>query len=565
MICLEGATTSSGESCTREPGQRAIVVSNVPTYSYGPGALTHTALDATTFEALMLRHDVDLVISGALGYNGLYYTLAPGIHEPCPDGEYPRRPPQGSTPECTGATLSGPASSEALPEPATLISDQNLSGAYPTLIAAGAGGKFGPDGLQASDGGAGQWHGYSVARFLSGGELAIEQRPILDWIGLDAANHAVRARARLTLHGYGRSPISTPVKGGAGRAFHYELTTPSITHRYDLLLADPERPWLPCAGDDAACEALARNLSTPTFEASPGTEGADPGVESCGPYVCLPSRIGTVDDQSGQVTAGDGKYPETLAVATLSVGDRVATYPLVFKRSPSFVAKAAARLPATPTTSGVRTPPPPPGPPPPEVPTIPKVEVPQIPAPPPIPSLTAAQPPELTPPTPPAPPPPSQQPAPLDLSVAPPGVSISTPTALIQPPTPPVNPAPPGGARREARQRQAAAQKGGADSGAEQSDGGDLADGPPEPKGTAMTRLDHSFTASRRGRPEPSFTAYRPSANDSPLGPAALYTGALTLLAFALATGWRHGRPTPRRHQPEIPVPAWSRTGHRRR
>jgi hypothetical protein len=184
------------------------------------------------------------------------------------------------------------------------------------------------------------------------------------------------------------------------------------------------------------------------------------------------------------------------------------------------------------------------------------VDVPQIPPPPAIPQLTAATPPELQPPAPPAPPPPSQQPAPLDLSVAPPGVSISTPTALIQPPTPPVNPAPPGGARREARQRQAAAQKGGADSeesSETQNLGGDQANKPNGARGAEMTRLDHSFTR------------YAPSAESSPWGTGLLYGGGMTLLALAMAFGWTHGRPTPKRREPELPAPAWARTTDRRR
>jgi hypothetical protein len=579
MICREGESSSFADRCTRGKDQKAIVVSNTPSYSYGPGALTHTALDSSAFEQTMLRYDVDLVISGALGYNGLYYTLAPGIHEPCPGGEYPRRPPSDATPEC----VAGPAApledgtkeaEEIAATPgdvpggdlASLIpSDAASSSGYPTLIAAGAGGKFGPDGTEAPDGPAGQWHGYSLARLLPDGGMVVEQRPILDWIGLDAPDHAVRPKSRLALNGYGRSPLSTGMlsqETGSSGALHYSISTPAITHRYDLLLADPDEPWLACAEDDIGCQELHTNLAKPTGEAkaTPTPTGKD---NPCSPYLCLPSRIGVVDDQSGQVRAGDGRYPETFAIAMLSVDEKVATYPLVFKRSPSFVTSPSVRSGTLPQSSGARPGLPPPPPPPPGLPQIPQVDVPQIPPPPAIPQLTAATPPELQPPAPPAPPPPSQQPAPLDLSVAPPGVSISTPTALIQPPTPPVNPAPPGGARREARQRQAAAQKGGADGGEEGSGGADgqsadLADSPPSAHGTSnMTRID--AIAGPRRKPEPSFTSLSRERAGSG-GQAALYGGGITLAALVLALGYGTLRPTPRRRPPEVPAPAFSRT-----
>jgi hypothetical protein len=572
MICTEGSSSTFGDGCTRTKDQKAIVVSNTPTYSYGPGALTHTATDGNVFEALMLKHRVDLVISGALGYNGLYYTLAPGIHEPCPAGEYPHAPPSGQTPDCL-AGPAGPAEAATdkapteAPDPASVIVGQGLSGAYPTLIASGAGGKFGPDGTEPPDGPAGQWHGYSVARLLPNGELVVEQRPILDWIGLDAADHALPPRSRLTLNGYGRSPISTQAYDQRLRAFHYEISNPAITHRYDLVLADPERPWLPCEAADPGCVELQANLSRPSGEGSV-EDAASSDAGHCAPYLCLPSRIGTVEDQSGQIRAGDGRYPETFAIAMLSVDEEVATYPLVFERSPAFVTSPSIRSGALPKLSGARPGAPPPPPPPPGLPQIPQVEIPQIPPPPGIPQLSAATPPELQPPAPPAPPPPSQQPAPLDLSVAPPGVSISTPTALIQPPTPPVNPAPPGGARREARQRQAAAQKGGADS-SEQSEetqggGGDLAQGRPD-NANAATRQTHDFTARRRTRPEPSFTALSRTDEPSASAQGVLYGGGIALAAAVLALGFTTLRPTPRRRQPEVPAPARSTARPHRR
>jgi hypothetical protein len=251
------------------------------------------------------------------------------------------------------------------------------------------------------------------------------------------------------------------------------------------------------------------------------------------------------------------------------VGELSATYPIVFEKSPAFVVKSRLLTPGVPqiATGTAPSQAPPPEPPPP--PRVPQVNLPAIPAPPAIPSIDAAAPPEPQPPAPPAPPPPSQQPAALDLSVAPPGISISTPTALIQPPTPPVNPAPPGGARKEARQRQAAAQKGGADSseegGAEGAEprGDTMADAPYS-GGSAMTRhdapsparQDHAFTRWAPGRAEPSFSVLpRRTAATASQG-ALPAVGGLTLAALTLALGFTTLRPGSRRRSPEVPAPA---------
>jgi hypothetical protein len=142
---------------------------------------------------------------------------------------------------------------------------------------------------------------------------------------------------------------------------------------------------------------------------------------------------------------------------------------------------------------------------------------------------------------------------------------------VIQPPTPPVNPAPPGGARREARQRQAAAQKSGSESDQEsqaQDGAGDLAEAPRTLQGAQMTRQDparadrHNFTRGSGAQPAPSFTPLtrsEPAAGAQPL----LYTGGITLLALAL--GYTHGRPTPRRRTPDVPAPAFARARIRNR
>src|SRR5205823_2895306 len=64
----------------RPAGERAIVVSETPTYSYGPGAASDTLSDASGFESILMRNKVDLVVTGRLGWNGRYWALAPGLH-----------------------------------------------------------------------------------------------------------------------------------------------------------------------------------------------------------------------------------------------------------------------------------------------------------------------------------------------------------------------------------------------------------------------------------------------------------------------------------------------------
>jgi hypothetical protein len=545
VLCQEGsAADTAALDCTRPEGLPAVVTTTTPTYSYGPGGVDGTQAEAASFESLLLRHEVTALVTGHLGWNGLYYTCAPGLHTPAPGGEHPAGPPRSAA-ECAAGA---PSQTDALdpPDPQALAAGTGAAGLLPTVVAASAGGRFGPQGNEEGSAADGFWHGYSVVRIPADGDpskVIVEQRPILDWIGITARDHVIGPRQRMTLDGFGREPLGTDTS-----VRMLEIDSHAITHRYDLLLADPEEPWMPCLETDSACTTLHANLE----QRSQALEANETSGEQnlCAPYLCLPKRIGTVDETTGQVRSGDGRYPETFALAMLSVGQKAATWPLVFERSPSFVTRSALRAPGAPQLNNVPTPGTPGQQPPPEVPQIPKIEVPAIPPPPAIPSLSATAPPELTPPTPPAPPPPSQQPAPLDLSVAPPGVSISTPTALIQPPTPPVNPAPPGGARKEARQRQAAAQKGGADSedasqGSEtQESGGDLAIGRDQP----MRRLE-ILPARQRA---------------SAWSNGALYGGGITLTALVLALGYTTLRPTPRRSAPPMPAPGWASYRRRR-
>jgi hypothetical protein len=326
----------------------------------------------------------------------------------------------------------------------------------------------------------------------------------------------VRAGKKLALVGVGREPIatSTAATGDAAALEETrfdEISTPAITHRFDLLEADPSQPWMPKEGtrDDA-----------------------------CDPYDCLASSVATIDPQSGEVKAGSGNFPKTYAIAELSVAAKSATYPLVFQPRASYRPK-----PPPPSIPAVV--PPPASPPVPANPTSPSVSAPAAPT---IPVLAAQAPPP--PPAPPAPPTFASQ-APIDLSITPTALDVAPPTAVSQPPTPPVNPAPPSGARREARQRQAAAQKSGADSeGAEETQdaGGDLAQGPPT-DANAASRHDVTAIAHRQ----------QPSAWTRDL----LLAGGLGAAALILALGLGTARPKPRRRDPEVPAPAWARNRRR--
>src|SRR5205807_1095635 len=94
--------TTPADNC-RAPGEQALVVSNTPTYSYGPGTTTDTQTDATSFETLLFQDKVNAVVSGRLGWNGLYYATAPGLHCPQPGGDYPAKAPDAQAAGCGSA------------------------------------------------------------------------------------------------------------------------------------------------------------------------------------------------------------------------------------------------------------------------------------------------------------------------------------------------------------------------------------------------------------------------------------------------------------------------------
>ena len=540
VLCKAPGRAATTEPCTRGQDQPAIVLTNTPSYAYrseASGGGLETAADAATFEQLMLESDVNLVVSGRLGWNGLYYTCAAGVHEPGPDGSYPEKAPQAGGGSPCGSVLSSP--------PAGIP-----TGLYPTVVSSSAGGNLAPGDSGASQG---FWRGYSIVHLPADGnprKTIVEQRPVFDWVGITAGTHVLRAGQRVQLRGEGREPV------GMDQPARYDaIESPAITHRYDLLEADPDRPWMPRLAEGA-------EASAPTAQASVSDAGNNP----CAPYVCLDPEVGSVDDQTGEVEAGDGQYPRTFAVAMLSVGEKAATYPLVFEPRPSF--RIAPSAPAPPPPAPASPPPPPPSSPTPPVTPTPTLNAAPIPPPPVlVPPIVAASPgpPPPAPPAPP-PPPPAQGPgAPAELFAGAEGIAITPQTTVPPPPPPPVNPAPPGGARKEAKQRQAAVQKGeeGAGSGEGSSEAqeqaGDLAQSPNE-TGTAMSRHEPNAASRReRTRPEPSFSTLSDSRQLSTWSRGALYAGGTALMALVLALGFSTLRPGPRRRPPEVPAPVWVR------
>jgi hypothetical protein len=526
---------------SRPAGSRAIVLSNTPTYSYGPGALTDTnTVDGTQLEAILLENQASLLVSGRLGWNGLYYVTAPGLHQPCPGDSYPAGPPTSATPTCGGPADEVPDPAGAAGETRTAACEiaegagaPGLAGCEGTgggllgrtltaVVTSGAGGTFGPDGTTSGSASDGFWSGYAMIHLdPETGEVRVEQRPIFDWIGIrvppqrqSQATHVLRASKKLDLEGFGREAP------GADEELRYdEIKSHAITHRYDLLVADPDRPWLP----------------------KDGTTDDD-----CDPYDCLDPTVGQVNRTTGLVSAGKGNYPRTYALAQLSVADQSATYPLTFEPRASF------RTPPPPPRLPVAVPPPPPPATQPPQPSPPAIEpiVPVVPPP-----LAAASPPP--PPAPPAPPTFASQ-APLDLNLNPAALDVAAPTTVTQPPTPPVNPAPPSGARREARQRQAAAQKSGADSGEEGS--GESADpGEAQVRSDPVDSPNQSASGLETGRERHPFTASAEREQPSAWARDLQWGGGLVLMALILTGAWLTLRPTPRRREPEIPAPAWAR------
>jgi hypothetical protein len=532
---------------SRGAGVMAVVVSETPSYAYSntAGAATDTLADSAAFETVLVKNNVTAVVSGRLGWNGLYWLAAPGLHTPCPGGSYQQRPPTDASQLCQPsgndpvsaadgvATTLNQTSPQKVPLPSKVFQDVAGLSNIPVAIAASAGGKFGPDGRATGSGSQGFWRGYTRIRLLPPDETGrrpvpeIEQYPIFDWIGIQAREHTLAPGRTLTLNGYGREPL-----GIENTPNYIDINGPAITHSYDLVLADPQRPYMPLVD---------QTNSNPNH------------------YVFVPSDVGaSVDHQTGEVTySGRGNHPPIYALAILSVGDKATSWPIVLAPRRSFAPPTAARGPRIvippPPTIFSALPTPLPSPPSTPIQTPPNLNLP-FPSVPPLPTLSLNSP-QTTPPPPPPPPPPPVSPAAsaLQISPNPVGLNVAPAATVIPPPAPPIQPAPPGGARREARQRQAAAAKSeeGGDQGA-----GQEASGNGDGGKSASTRLD---------RPRDlAFTAHAERHQASAWSRDLLYGGGLGMAALTLALGWSLMRPGPRRRRPELPAPAFSRAPRRR-
>ena len=530
----------------RDPSKLpAVVVSETPSYAYDSraGATTDTLADSAAFEAVLVKNQVTAVVSGRLGWNGLYWVVAPGLHAPCPGGSYQPDPPRDATQLCQG---SGGAPTDAgdrlagqlegglgapVPKPSSTF--QKVSGQVadpiPVAIAASAGGKFGPNGEGSGSGAQGFWRGYTRIRVLPPEKKlppVIEQRPVFDWIGIQGNEHTLTPGRRLNLNGYGREPLGLDVP-----ARYVDISGPAITHRYDLVLADPDKPYMPKVD--------------PTNENKPHH------------YVPVPDAIGaSIDPDTGVVRYnGRGNHPPVYALAILSVDDKVATWPIVFAPRRSFKAAVPPRgqnivlpPPARPLGTPVASLPPTP---PANVPQPPNLQL-TFPPTPTLPNLQLNSP-QTQPPPPPAPPPPPVSPtaSALQISPNPAGLNVAPAATVIPPPAPPIQPAPPGGARREARQRQAAAAK--SEEGADQSQESTSGSG------------ENTQASTRYEEPrEMAFTAHTDRTQPSAWARGLLYGGGLGLGALTLALGYSLMRPGPRRRAPELPAPAWARANRRR-
>jgi hypothetical protein len=562
VTCIKGSSLDTvARPCSRAAGEQAVVVSNTPTYSYGPGASSDTEQDATSIEQELVADHVSAVVSGRLGWNGLYYTLAAGVHAPCPGGAYPARPPDPgtqtpctatqATPDPSSATSSLSAALQSLgapappPDPTGTLDTGGVTGVIPNIVAASAGGQFGPmDAPQSGSASDGYWHGYTILRLAPGRAPIIEQRPVFDWVTLGAATHEISPGQHLQLHGFGREPV-----GGDQPIRYDDIQSAAITHRYDLVMADPARPWLP---------------------------QVDPGSSAPNHYVPLDPSVGTVNQTTGFVQTGSGSHPRVYALAILSVGDQAASYPLVFEPRRSFVQRVPVlpqlppvapplQVPPVHLAAAAPAPPPPPSSAPPTPPEVATPNLPQLPnlaAPPPVNPITPP-----SPPPPPAPPPPPNQPAPLPLALQAKLSPIGINATVVPPSPPPVNPAPPSGsaARKEAKQRQAATAKSEEGSVGEQTQqaGGDLVQGRTEPR-DAFTRQPAEMSRRAVDRPVPSYTITtvrsQPSAWARDLG----FGGGLIAAALLLAFCSTIVRPTPRGRAPRVPAPAFLLTRRRR-
>jgi hypothetical protein len=544
---LQQVLCTGTPGCTRASGEQAIVVASTPTWSFGPGAVTGVATDAASFESTLMANHASLVVSGRLGWNARYWAIAPGVHCPGVGANYTDEPPDPARPaSCAQGTAGAPSAAKAPqppaavgqladtlqglgapppPDPTGTVQSTTGAGLLPFVIASGAGGKL------ASSTGEGEWHGYTIARLDRSGDSAktiVEQRPVFDWLNISAKERTLLPGQHVTLIGVGREPLSVNEPAQLDR-----INSPAITHRYDLLQADSQRPYLPRVGAD-------------------------------GGYVELDPSVATVDRESGKVTTGRGNHSRVYAIALLSAGGQTATYPMVFepRRSYSPLPPAVIATPAPPVVPQVHvaaiaasTPAPPPPAPPPAPPIVGTPGLPLLPGLPGLPPLSTPPPAAPPPPAgaPPPAPPASHAPSALSLSISPESVGFAPPSGLVPPPAPPINPAPPGGARREAKAKQPAAAKSeettATGASPEDTHGNpDLVTRDIGVPGEHMSALD---------RPH-HFTALRMTGQPSAWSRDAVWGIGLSLASLLLAGVYSYSGPRRGRRTSVVASPAWS-------
>ena len=147
-------------------------------------------------------------------------TRSPGVGAPAPPGEGEAQAGEGE----------GPGG--------------GLQGLIPCVVAASAGGPFGPDGTEGGAAADGFWHGYSIVRMDKSGDprkTIVEQRPIFDWISITAADARPQAApaddAARRGPRAGRHRRARPLRRGSTRPRSRTATTSSV--------ADEENPSLP--------------------------------------------------------------------------------------------------------------------------------------------------------------------------------------------------------------------------------------------------------------------------------------------------------------------------------
>jgi hypothetical protein len=154
----------------------------------------------------------------------------------------------------------------------------------------------------------------------------------------------------------------------------------------------------------------------------------------------------------------------------------------------------------------------------------------------------------------------------LNLFTSPTSISVAPSLSLFPPAPPVINVAPPTPARPRQEAKKAAVQSSGSENDKAGADSRtDATDARTEP----MTRLEskppnQSYRRRDRISPGQSFTPLAGHHQPSAWARDLQWGGGLTLMALVLTFGWITVRPTPKRRQPELPAPAYSRIDRRR-